>query len=235
MAEDTGAAVWLLVPETERLGTAGGRVLLVADEPGDGGGGPGRPRVTLPRRTWVPEGVGALSAQAEARLGCGRRCSGTWQTWTGSTSARSRCTPRGGPRRRGAGGPRSPRCAPPRAGRGRGHRRRSSGGSASRPGRRRCRRSRPAWERRGWLDDVVAWADPALARAGTPRTGQPVPVKRAWGGSAILKLPTAAGDCYLKAGYTRPPGEAALLAAPRPAGRTRCRRWWRGTPRATWC
>ena len=60
---------------------------------------------------------------------------------------------------------------------------------------------------------MLAWADVALVRAGTPRTGRPAPVKGAWSGSAILKLPTAAGDVYFEAGYTRPPGEAALLAA----------------------
>src|SRR5687768_7261612 len=69
MQGESGAAVWLLVPETERLGTAGARVLLVADEPGSGRAGLGLPRLSLPRGTWVPEGVESLSEQAEARLG----------------------------------------------------------------------------------------------------------------------------------------------------------------------
>ena len=67
-AEEGG--VWLLVPETERLGTAGARVLLLTGEARQAGrGGVGLLRLSLSRGMWVPEAVRSLGEQAEARLG----------------------------------------------------------------------------------------------------------------------------------------------------------------------
>jgi|GEM_PF-5274036 len=216
---ETEAAVLLLVPETERLGAAGARVLLLVDEAGE----PGRdevghhlPQLSLPRGTWVPEGVGSLSEQAEARLGArttvlrhlvdldgGHVCEAEvhdarWRPPAGSRwvtfhELRDVCGEEW-TRQHSAAEAIERWFA-------------EQSGAAPVPP------IRPAWERRGWMDEMLAWADPAMVHAGAPRTGRPVPVKGAWSGSAILKLPTAAGDFFLKCGYTRPPGEAALLAA----------------------
>ena len=67
---------------------------------------------------------------------------------------------------------------------------------------------RPPWERRGWLDEALAWID-----AQVERTGEVGYVKIAWGGSYILRVPIAGEDLYFKAVYTKPPGEVALVAA----------------------
>lgn len=72
---------------------------------------------------------------------------------------------------------------------------------------------RPPWQRRGWYDAAVAWADGEIARLGGRRTGEPWQIKGAWCGSTLLRLPTSEGDLYLKESYRRPPPEPALVAA----------------------
>src|SRR5688572_22137314 len=72
MQRQTEQTVWLLVPETQTLGTPGARVLLLQNEAAPSEGPDtvlSLPRLTLPLGTWVPEGVASLSKQAEARLG----------------------------------------------------------------------------------------------------------------------------------------------------------------------
>jgi hypothetical protein len=239
MRGDTEAAVWLLVPETERLGTAAARVLLLPGgdgQPGRSGVAPNLPCLSLPRGTWVPEGVASLSAQAEARLGvrttvlrhlldlggshvCEAEIhAAEWSPppgsrWVTLAELRMVCG------NEWAGQHEAAEAIERWFGE-------QSGALPVPP-------IRPAWERRGWLDEMLAWADPALARAGVPRTGRPVTVKGAWSGSAILRLPTAFGQYFLKAGYTRPREKRRSWRSSPKAGRTWCPSSWRGTPRAT--
>ncbi len=57
---------------------------------------------------------------------------------------------------------------------------------------------RPEWYRKGWFDGVEAWVDTALAAAGRSRTG-PLVVHRMWAISAVLRIPTDAGEHWFKA------------------------------------
>jgi pimeloyl-ACP methyl ester carboxylesterase len=72
---------------------------------------------------------------------------------------------------------------------------------------------RPAWEYRRWYDGAVAWVDQQIARLGAERTEDALQRKGAWPGSCVLRIPTSQGDFYLKAVYSRSPGEPALVAA----------------------
>lgn len=76
------------------------------------------------------------------------------------------------------------------------------------------------WERRGWLAGAVAWTDARLAELGLTRSAPVRQVKAAWAGSAVLLVPTPAGDFYFKA-TAGVPGEARIFAelAPRWPGR----------------
>ena len=206
--------VWLLVPETETLGTAGARVLVLDD----GDGQLRLPRCSLPRGMWVAERVGLLSERATALLG--RRT--TILRHLVDQGNEHVCEVELHPERSAGWNPTDGRqwatletlralygdtwSAPPERAEAIERWFGEQSGTVSVPA------IRPRWERRGWMDEIVAWADAELERRGISRTGEAVPVKGAWSGSAILKLPSTEGDIYLKTAYTRPPGEAALVA-----------------------
>lgn len=57
---------------------------------------------------------------------------------------------------------------------------------------------RPVWFVPGWFDLVEAWIDSVLAGSGRRRTGPIVAVKM-WSISAVARVPTDAGDLWLKA------------------------------------
>jgi hypothetical protein len=205
--------VWLLTPEPETLGTAAARVLLWGD---DGARGATLPRLSLPREMWVADGVGELSEQAEALLGVRTTTLRHLVDLDGAHVCEAELhvaqwRPPDGSRWATLDELRAVYAdewsAPPEKAEAIERWFGEQSGAAPVPA------IRPRWERRGWLDEVLAWADRALDRHGIIRTGWPIPRKGAWSGSAILKLPTSAGDVYLKTAYTRPPGEAALVAA----------------------
>lgn len=78
---------------------------------------------------------------------------------------------------------------------------------------------RPAWFRRGWYDEVEAWIDAALDRAGRRRTGV-IRVFRVWSISAVLQVPTDTGLVWFKAACEVFRAEASIhrvLAAHFPA------------------
>ena len=68
---------------------------------------------------------------------------------------------------------------------------------------------RPAWFLPGWYDDVEAWVDGSLSRAGRRRTG-PLGIHRVWSISAVLRVPTDAGDVWFKAAAEVFHAEAAI-------------------------
>jgi hypothetical protein len=74
-------------------------------------------------------------------------------------------------------------------------------------------RLRPDWERRGWLDEAKQWIGEQLNELGSEATGPVTQYKAAWSCSSILRVPTATGNLYFKAGYTKPPGEASVIRA----------------------
>lgn len=71
--------------------------------------------------------------------------------------------------------------------------------------------SRAQWEREGWLAQASEWILQQVNRLGAKPTGPLVQFKAAWNCSCILRLPTADGDLYFKAGYTKPPAEASVI------------------------
>jgi hypothetical protein len=86
-------------------------------------------------------------------------------------------------------------------------------------GRRARRPWRPPWQRPGWFAPAVAWATDRLRRRGIAVAGPPELVGTKVG-RALLRLPTDAGDAYLKAlppMYAREPRLLRLLAGARPA------------------
>ncbi len=68
---------------------------------------------------------------------------------------------------------------------------------------------RPEWFRRSWYDEVEAWVDAQLAAAGRPRTG-PMRVHRVWSISAVLRVPTDAGEVWFKQASELFRAEAAI-------------------------
>ena len=68
---------------------------------------------------------------------------------------------------------------------------------------------RPPWFRRGWYDEVEAWVDSSLARAGRRRTGPMRPAKM-WSISGVLRIPTESGDVWFKAAGEVFHAEAAI-------------------------
>ncbi len=68
---------------------------------------------------------------------------------------------------------------------------------------------RPEWFQAGWYDEVEAWIDEQLAAAGRRRTGV-MRVSRVWSISAVLRVPTDAGDVWFKASCDLFRSEAAL-------------------------
>lgn len=70
-------------------------------------------------------------------------------------------------------------------------------------------RLRPAWFRSGWYDEVEAWVDAALERAGRRRTGRMRPAKM-WSISGVLRIPTDSGDVWFKAAGEVFHAEAAI-------------------------
>jgi hypothetical protein len=63
------------------------------------------------------------------------------------------------------------------------------------------------WSRPGWLDEVVDWIDARVERTGVVETLH----ERAW--SAMLRVPTRAGDAYFKAAAPALAHEAGLTEA----------------------
>jgi hypothetical protein len=75
---------------------------------------------------------------------------------------------------------------------------------------------RPAWARRGWLDEVTAWTSAELARHDLALAG-PLEQVKTWGISCLLRGYTAAGVVYVKGAATLPhftnePAVTATLA-----------------------
>jgi aminoglycoside phosphotransferase (APT) family kinase protein len=68
---------------------------------------------------------------------------------------------------------------------------------------------RPAWFRPGWYDEVEAWVDDVLGRAGRRRTGPMRPAKM-WSISGVLQIPTDSGDVWFKAAGEVFRSEAAI-------------------------
>ena len=74
---------------------------------------------------------------------------------------------------------------------------------------------RPPWSRPGWTARASAWIDDALHQAGRTRTG-PATLVRLWSISAMLRIPTDAGDAWFKAVFPHfhhEPAVTALLAS----------------------
>lgn len=84
-------------------------------------------------------------------------------------------------------------------------------------------RLRPEWERVGWLAEAKIWIGEQLDLLGSAPAGPIVQYKAAWACSAILRVPTAKGDFYFKAGYAKPPGEPNVI-------RALAERWPRNVP-----
>ncbi len=57
---------------------------------------------------------------------------------------------------------------------------------------------RPAWAKRGWLDEVKTWLESELNRLGRTPVGEPEQVKH-WSLSAVLRQKTDGGEVYFKA------------------------------------
>jgi hypothetical protein len=72
---------------------------------------------------------------------------------------------------------------------------------------------RAPWERRGWFAAATTWIEAQVARRGQTVVGPVEQVKGAWYLSAVLRVPTAIGDLYFKAGGALPPSEPEVLAA----------------------
>jgi aminoglycoside/choline kinase family phosphotransferase len=56
---------------------------------------------------------------------------------------------------------------------------------------------RPPWQRRGWLPEISRWITAQLDLLSTTAAG-PIEQIRAWSLSCVLRVPTAAGDLYVK-------------------------------------
>jgi hypothetical protein len=77
--------------------------------------------------------------------------------------------------------------------------------------------TRRAWMRRGWWSHATTWCDTVLAEGaagpGVRRTADPEPVEH-WPTSAVARVPTTVGPCWLKAVpayFAREPGVLAVL------------------------
>jgi hypothetical protein len=71
--------------------------------------------------------------------------------------------------------------------------------------------TRRPWEERRWLTEAIAWVDARLRESGLTRTG-PVEQVKHWALSSVVRVPTTAGNLYLKtaafAGDQHGPGNA---------------------------
>jgi hypothetical protein len=71
--------------------------------------------------------------------------------------------------------------------------------------------NRPDWYRAGWHEEVESWVDSVLTPTGRTRTG-PLHTHRVWSISAVLTVPTDAGDLWFKASCEHFGAEAGIVA-----------------------
>ena len=74
---------------------------------------------------------------------------------------------------------------------------------------------RPRWSRPGWTARALGWIDEQLRRSGRQRIG-PMTLWRLWSLSAMMRVPTQAGDAWFKAVFPHfhhEPGVTALLGS----------------------
>lgn len=69
---------------------------------------------------------------------------------------------------------------------------------------------RPEWFRPGWHDRVEAWVDESLQESGRRRTGR-LRTHRVWSISAVMRVPTDAGELWFKACCDHFRAEAGIL------------------------
>lgn len=72
---------------------------------------------------------------------------------------------------------------------------------------------RAPWERPGWLAQATDWIHGQLTQLNYSATSPIELVKMIWSSSAILRIPTHAGNLYFKAVYNKPPNEVAMIHA----------------------
>jgi hypothetical protein len=70
---------------------------------------------------------------------------------------------------------------------------------------------RPPWERRGWFKGAVQWINHQLDRLNIQATGSVSQQQALSHAGTILRVPTAFGRLYFKAGYEKAPKEAPLI------------------------
>jgi aminoglycoside phosphotransferase (APT) family kinase protein len=68
---------------------------------------------------------------------------------------------------------------------------------------------RAPWERPGWFERALAWIDAVLVGRGWARSGEPAQVRHTLD-SAVLCVPTSAGDLYFKANHPHAAHEGRL-------------------------
>ncbi len=69
---------------------------------------------------------------------------------------------------------------------------------------------RPAWQIPGWFKQADHWIHFQAEKLGLQVTGSLQQFRVGWNASCLLRLPTSEGALFLKAGYAKPPGEAAI-------------------------
>lgn len=72
-------------------------------------------------------------------------------------------------------------------------------------------RQRSPWETAGWYRAAEHWMTDCLVHLGLQITGSVQQFRAGWPVSSILRVATASGQAWLKAGYQKPPGEARLV------------------------
>lgn len=72
---------------------------------------------------------------------------------------------------------------------------------------------RSAWQIPGWFKQADHWIHFQAEKLGLQVTGSVQQFRVGWNASCLLRVPTSAGMLFFKAGYAKPPGEAALTMA----------------------